>query len=243
LSYQPRLAFRRLSHTAACRRAGRHNAGHMFSTDSAGTWHLWHWVTRLGEAQVVVPLTLLIGLSRARNAETAADALRWIAALAMAVLLTAASKVAFIGWGIGSAALDFTGISGHAMFAAAVYPVLFSAIAPGTSRHAHAIAIAAGSLVAILVGTSRVVLGTHSVSEILAGWLVGGVACAAVLARRTPVPAAQLRTAVLVTAALWLTLMPGAGPTVDTHSIVTRLALKLSGHERPYTRTVLLRSR
>jgi membrane-associated phospholipid phosphatase len=216
----------------------------MFSTDFGGTWSFWYWVTRLGEAQVVVPLIVLIGLSRARNPETAADALRWMAALAIAVLLTIASKVAFIGWGIGSAALDFTGISGHAMFAAAVYPLLLSAVAGGTSQRAcvFALAIALGGLVAILVGVSRVVLGTHSVSEIVAGWLLGGIVTAAVIARRTAVPT-QLRATMFVAAALWLALMPAAGPTVDTHSIVTRLALELSGHERPYTRIDLLLSR
>jgi membrane-associated phospholipid phosphatase len=214
----------------------------MSSTDFAAPWHLWHLITRLGEAQVVVPLTLLIGLSRARAPEAAAQARRWIALLAMAVLLTAATKVAFIGWGIGSAALDFTGISGHAMFAAAVYPVLASAFADATSRRTHAFAIAAGILVALLVGISRFVLGTHSVSEILAGWLAGGLVAGAALAGQTPVPT-PLRTTVLATAALWLTLMPAAGPALDTHSVVTRAALKLSGHERPYTRSVLLHAR
>jgi membrane-associated phospholipid phosphatase len=217
----------------------------MFSTDFAGTWHFWHYwhlVTRLGEAQVVVPLTLLVGSCRARDPEAAAHARRWIAWLAIGVLLTAASKVAFIGWGIGSAALNFTGISGHAMFAAALYPVLLSAIDSATSRRAHAFAIAAGSLVALLVGVSRFVLGTHSASEIMAGWLAGGLVAAAALGLRTPLPA-PLRTTVFVTAALWLTLMPAAGPALDTHSVVTRLALKLSGHERPYTRGDLLRSR
>jgi membrane-associated phospholipid phosphatase len=198
-------------------------------------WYFWHFVTRLGEAQVVLPVALLIAVSRARAPESRTNAVRWIILFGAAVLLTAATKVAFIGWGIGSAALDFTGISGHAMFAAAAYPPLLATIASGTSRRTQRLAIAAGCVLALLVGLSRLVLGTHSISEILAGWLVGGLASCAVLARSTPLPA-QLRATMLLTAALWLTMMPATGPSLDTHSIVTRVALKLSGHERPYTR-------
>jgi membrane-associated phospholipid phosphatase len=214
----------------------------MFTSHLAGTWHFWHFVTRLGEVQVVLPLTLLTAVSRARSPEARTDALRWLALLGIAVLLTAASKVAFIGWGVGSAALNFTGISGHTMFAAAAYPPLLWAISDGTSPRANRLAIAAGCVLALLVGVSRYVLRTHSVSEILAGWLVGGLVSYAVLARGTTAPA-QLRATIFVTAALWLTLMPATGPALDTHSLVTRVALKLSGHERPYTRGTLLHVR
>jgi hypothetical protein len=70
---------------------------------------------------------------------------------------------------------------------------------------------------------------------------VGGVTSYAVLVRRTPLTT-ELRATIFVTAALWLRMMPAAGPTLDTHTIVTRVALKLSGHERPYTRGDLLRA-
>ena len=40
-----------------------------------------------------------------------------------------------IGWGIGWAPLDFTGFSGHAMFAAALMPLLLRlAAGPGSRR-------------------------------------------------------------------------------------------------------------
>jgi membrane-associated phospholipid phosphatase len=214
----------------------------MSSSLFPNTWQFWHAVTRLGEAQVVLPLTLLLVVSRARDPAARMDALRWMVLLGMAVLLTTASKLAFIGWGIGSAALDFTGISGHTMFAAAVYPPLLSIIGSGTSVRAHRFSIAVGCLLALLVGVSRFVLKAHSPTEILAGWLVGGVVSCAVLARGTPVPS-RLRAAMFATGALWLTLTPASAPALDTHSIVTRLALKLSGHERPFTRSDLLRGR
>jgi hypothetical protein len=211
----------------------------MFINDLPGIWRSWQVVTRLGEAQVVLPLFLVAAATQVQAPEGKSDALRWIALLGIAVVLTTASKVAFIGWGIGSAALNFTGISGHTMFAAAVYPPLLSVIGSGTSPRAHRSAVAVGCVLALLVGISRFVLGAHSESEVLAGWLVGGLVSCAVLARGTPVPL-QLRATVFLTGALWLTLTPATGPAVETHSMVTRLALKLSGHERPYTRSDLL---
>lgn len=211
----------------------------MFISDLPGIWHFWQVVTRLGEAQVVLPLFLLAAAARAQGPEARSDALRWIALLGIAVVLTAASKVAFIGWGIGSAALNFTGISGHTMFAAAVYPPLLSVIGSGTSPRGHRSAVAVGCVLALIVGVSRFVLGAHSESEVLAGWLVGGLVSGAALAKGTPVPL-QLRATMFVTGALWLTLTPATGAAVETHSMVTRLALELSGHERPYTRTDLL---
>jgi len=214
----------------------------MFSSHATTTWHFWHLVTRLGEAQVALPLALLMAASRARHAETRPGAFQWIALLAIAVLVTAATKLAFIGWGIGSPALNFTGISGHTMFAAAIYPPLLSALASGRSARTRHLAVGAGCIVALLVGVSRVVLATHSVSEVLAGWLAGGLVSVAVVGRGMSVPA-RLDVIIVAVAALWMTLMPAAAPTFDTHSLVTRMALQLSGHERPYTRRALLARR
>lgn len=209
----------------------------MFGSHATATWPFWHLVTRLGEAQVVVPLALFAAAMHARIPEARPGALRWITLLGLAILVTTATKVAFIGWGIGSAALDFTGISGHTMFAAAVYPPLFAAMASG--KAARRSAIGAGCLLALLVGISRVVLGAHSVSEVMAGWLAGGLVSLGAISSGIPVPA-RLGVAMLAAAALWMTLLPAAAQPIDTHSLVTRLALELSGRQHPFTRRALL---
>ena len=128
------------------------------------------------------------------------------------------------------------------MFAAAIYPPLLSALASGRSARTRHLAVGAGCIVALLVGVSRVVLATHSVSEVLAGWLAGGLVSVAVVGRGMSVPA-RLDVIIVAVAALWMTLMPAAAPTFDTHALVTRMALQLSGHERPYTRRALLARR
>ena len=213
----------------------------MFGIHLPETLRLWHWITRLGEAQAVLPPALLTALLRARRPDCRARALLWIVLLGTAVALTTASKVAFIGWGIGSADLDFTGISGHTMLAAAVYPVLLPALAGGVSVRTRRYALAAGCVIAILIGVSRYLLGAHSISEILAGWLAGGLVSSAVLTRRTTAPV-RTGPAMPLALALWLTLVAAATPPINTHAIVTRLALTASQRVHPYTRSAMLRN-
>ena len=210
----------------------------MFDSASLPFWHL---ITRLGEAQTVLPAALLAGFELHRQTHTRVLALWWMALLATAITLTTASKLAFIGWGIGWPALDFTGISGHAMFASAVYPLLFGTVLaprlPPAGRH---VALFAGCVLALLVGMSRVVIGVHSVSEVLAGLLVGGAVSALVLgiARLPRVLIGPVVPAVVV---LFVALMPAHAPASLAHPAVTRLALILSGSKAPFTRAGMLR--
>ena len=198
---------------------------------------MWHTITRLGEAQLLLPafaatLCWLAAWLRARR-----SAVVWLAAVGAAALLTTASKVAFIGWGIGYAPWDFTGISGHAMFAAAVLPLLCAAGA-GARPRVRLGAIVFGYLLAGLVAWSRVEVHAHSSSECWAGWLLGSLASAAALhvapppGRRVPLSLALLLVAGLLTGV-------AEAPPSRTHDAVTALSLWLSGRVTPYTREML----
>jgi membrane-associated phospholipid phosphatase len=210
----------------------------MFLTDPT---HLpvWHLVTRLGEAEILLPASLLAALALLRRAESRPLAAWWVALLGAGVVLTTASKIAFIGWGIGWPALDFTGISGHAMFSAAVYPLLFKLLVSGRSPRTRWLALGVGVALALLVGVSRVVVGAHSVSEVVAGLMVGGTASAGALAL-VRMPPTRLGPALPATVAVWLALMVVHAPASRTHTTVTRLALKLAGHSTPFTRSDLM---
>lgn len=64
--------------------------------------------------------------------------------------------------------------SGHAMLSAVVYLTLAALVARFTERkRLKAYALAAGVLVSILVGLSRVYLGVHWPTDVLAGWCLG----------------------------------------------------------------------
>ena len=81
--------------------------------------HLWYSITRLGGAGLTLPLALTIGLWLALG-YTWRLALAWLGLLAGAVGIVALTKIAFLGWGVGVRAWDFTGVSGHAMLSTAV---------------------------------------------------------------------------------------------------------------------------
>ena len=86
----------------------------------------WWWgqITRLGEAQILLPAMALALVWLWRQAGGRPLAVAWLLATGVAASITTVSKVAFLGFGVGHAPLDFTGFSGHAMFAAALMPVL-----------------------------------------------------------------------------------------------------------------------
>lgn len=200
----------------------------------------WHLLTRLGEAQILLPAALLAALSLLRRPEGRPLVAWWLTLLGFATLLTTASKVAFIGWGVGWPELNFTGISGHAMFAAAVYPLLLGTLNSRAGPAGRRLAVIAGAALALLVGASRIVIGAHSASEVVAGLLLGGAASTAALSL-IRLPRAWISPLIPTAAALWLTLTPAHAPPSQTHSMVTRLSLKLSGHTTPYTRAEMLR--
>ncbi len=204
----------------------------------------WLLVTRLGEAQILLPMVLAASLWLIWRRHAWPLVPWWWLLLGGAAGLTLATKLAFIGWGLGSAALDFTGISGHAMVAASVLPALFGLTASRAPRPARVLAWGAGAALAAMVALSRRVIGVHSASELVAGLALGALVSAAVFAamrrHRTPPSAPPWLPALML---LWFTGTPAAAPPLDTHGLVTRMALSLSGRDQPFTRAELLARR
>jgi len=193
----------------------------------------WHLFTRLGEAQILLPAMLAALLWLALSARDRRSAWRWAAATFVVALVTTITKVAFFGFEVGYAPLDYTGISGHAMFAAAVLPVLCAVAACGT-RWRNA-AVAFGYALAVLVAYSRLPVRAHSPAEALAGLLLGGLASALVL-RFTRLP--EQRAPLWLGAALsvWMLCLPLNAPPSFTHGMVVKLSLAVSGRTVPYSR-------
>lgn len=212
----------------------------MISWHATTTLHIWQLLTRLGDAQILLPAAAMTLLMLFAQAPTRRLALSWMALIMTAAVITTASKVAFMGWGIGWAAIDFTGVSGHAMFAAAIYPMLLVAFLSAPLRGRHRVPAALGFALALLVGVSRIEVGAHSWSEVLAGWAVGGAVSAAALAVCKTLP---LRILPIVPAVLlaWVAVMPFQLHASPTHSLVVRLAMSMSGNETPFTRSDLMR--
>src|SRR5688500_14227487 len=112
----------------------------------------WRHFTWLGDSGLLLPAALLIAVWLASARHTWPAAWAWVLIFGAASLVVLASKLAFLGWGIGSASLNFTGISGHTMLSAAVWPVALWLVASrGTHRLRVALAIA-GWLLAAGIG-------------------------------------------------------------------------------------------
>ena len=212
----------------------------------------WLAVTRLGEAQILLPAfcagalwlafarpagargRLAEGNPHAHDHPARLSALRWVTGITATTAVTTVSKVAFLGFGYGIASLDFTGFSGHSMYAWSILPVL-GAIVAGRRG------VPVGVALALLITWSRVLLGAHSWSEAIAGMTLGIAAAwwtlADYLAHPGAVRAPWWLPLLLVA---WLTVLPTKAPPSRTHSLVVSISLKLSGRARPYTRFELL---
>src|SRR4051812_24291575 len=115
----------------------------------------WEHISALGGLGV----TALIGLAIAAwlvGARCWRLALTWCLLFGAAMLAAVASQVLFIGWGMGLRTLDFTGFSGHATRAAAVYPVAAFLLLERRPWWLRGAAVACAALLAAAVALARV---------------------------------------------------------------------------------------
>jgi membrane-associated phospholipid phosphatase len=199
----------------------------------------WTTLTDFGDSALLVPSAILIllwlTLQRAWR-----PALSWGLAFVAAALLVAASKIAYLGWGVGVPSLTFRGASGHAMLATSVFGTLGVLVGHGRPVRLRAAAWMASFGLAAAVGLSRVVLQAHSPSEVVAGCALG--AGVVLIATRSFGPATvplatpagpQRRRGVLMLGVLSLALLLH-GQRAPSQALIEALALQLSGHDRLY---------
>jgi membrane-associated phospholipid phosphatase len=202
----------------------------------------WTSLTHFGAAGAILPLVALVALGLWLEGWRRVVAI-WGLALALGVAVVLASKVAFTGWGIGSAALNFTGISGHTMLASAVFPVLLGWLLQQCNRRRQGlwIGLLLGLLIGAIVGYSRIMVGAHSWSEVALGWCFG--AAIAAVAWRTmrfdsaaAAPVLLIRLAIVPALVGLLAMHQTMAAKLPAHEWEVRLALALSGRDHPYVR-------
>ncbi|QBE67488.1 phosphatase PAP2 family protein [Pseudoduganella lutea] len=194
----------------------------------------WMALSALGGMSVTGPLGIAVAVWLLAG-RTWRLSLSWCLLFGIGMLLVVATKVAWYGWGIGIPEWKFAGLSGHAMRACAVYPVVFYLMflkARPTVRHA---AMGAGTLLAVLVSVSRLPVQAHSLSEVVLGGAVGlAVAAAFVMVARSERPVIVGR--VLVALCVPLVLVMPFTKQVPAEQWVRQVAMHLSGKE-PAKRT------
>ena len=184
----------------------------------------WRTLSALGDSRWLLPmaLVLLIILPRA----DARLKWRWLLAIAVTAGVTLASKLAFMGWGIGIKSVHFTGFSGHAAMSSVIYPVV-GALLAGTSKLPRRIGLVIGVLLATAIAWSRIPLHAHSLSEVIAGLMLG-LGCST-WAMHTAGPSSRPNAVAAAAAVLAGMVLPLALPDVHTHQLVIALAKLISG--------------
>lgn len=200
-------------------------------------------ITWFGDSGFLLPAALWIAVWLGIRGPTRPLALLWILLFGFGGSLIAASKIAFLGWGIGSTSLNFTGFSGHTAIAASVWPV---ACWLAVSRWEHRVRVGAavlGWLFAAFIGVTRLALDAHSVSEVVAGYALGMGISGTFLwwQHRLPHPRISWTLVLLSLATPVLFLRPGTP--APTQGLLEVIAVRMAGIERPFTRADLLAGR
>ena len=203
----------------------------------------WHSLTWFGDSGFLLPAALWIAVWLGIRSATRPSALLWVVLFCVGGSLIAGSKIAFLGWGIGSATLNFTGFSGHAAISASVWPVACWLTA---SRYEHRVRIAAASLgllFAALIGASRLAIYAHSKSEVAAGFALGVAVSGIFLWQQHRLPHPRVSwTLVLLSLATPIFFLRPGNP-APTQGALEVIAMRLAGTDRVYTRADLLARR
>ena len=197
---------------------------------------IWHTLSWLGDSLMLLPLaSVLISIGLWHRQPWASP---WCYGLVVTGLTTLTSKIAFLGWGLGIARLDFTGFSGHAAMSAAVWPVACYVAMP--SRRSRAWSAVVGLLLAAFIAYSRLPLNAHSWSEIVGGWMIGALTSISTV---IAISRSSFRISAWV---LPWALAAGIGlfsalPNVHIHEMVVQLAKSLAGTAKEFDRSALRR--
>jgi membrane-associated phospholipid phosphatase len=196
----------------------------------------WMQITSVADTVVTVPAAATIGLWLIAG-RAPRMALWWCALFSIGLGLVAATKIAYVGWGIGISEFEFTGMSGHAMRATAVFPVVCYLVLQKSSASIRASGVLLGVLFGILVGISRVALNVHSVSDVVAGCFIGGAVSLGFIWISRGLPRLHLNRWIIALGLSALLPTSYASP-APTSRWVNAVALYLSGNDVPYERKV-----
>lgn len=160
-------------------------------------------------------------------------ALCWCVMFAAGLSVVAVSKIAFLGWQAGVPSLDFHALSGHALRATAVLPVLFFVVLQGTPTYWRTGGVLLGIGGSVGLAVLLVHFQFHTASEVVASVLLGAIVSLGYIHVAAKHPAPRItRWTVPVSMIVFIAVF-SVKPSVITHRLVD-VALYLSGRERPY---------
>ncbi|AUV52815.1 hypothetical protein B1209_08240 [Raoultella planticola] len=202
----------------------------------------WQWVSFFGDSTVLLPSAAAVFMVLFLRRPSRQIAWQWGLLFGITGAIVSASKLAFMGWGIGIRELDFTGFSGHTALSTAFWPIFLWLLCARGSIVLRRTAMVIGYLLAILVGYSRLAIHAHSPSEVIAGLLLGacGSALFLLLQRNSSrVVDAQLSWGGVLSLIIIPVVLLNTGAKAPTQSLLGEIAVKLGPLEKPFTRADL----
>jgi membrane-associated phospholipid phosphatase len=163
---------------------------HVRTKGEGSVLHSIHYITDFGDQAVVLPLAIAIALLFALS-EWRRGAFAWTAAIGGTLGLILFMKLSFLACAHLVPEARLRSPSGHTAAAAVVYGGLIAMVIRSTwdnKRWALPCTVVIAALVAVIFGASRVILGLHSIAEVLVGGAIGvGGAVSYVVLAGTPV--------------------------------------------------------
>lgn len=150
------------------------------------------YLTDFADQAVILPLVFAVAIALAVQGWRS-GALTWLLAVAGTFTATLIFKLVFLSCSPVFGPLDIHSPSGHVAAAAVVTGGLAVMLS-----HRRTSILPAAMLAAIVIGVSRLVLGTHTLPEVLFGALIGMAGAAALLRFASPPPRLRLTPLILV---------------------------------------------
>lgn len=201
----------------------------------------WRTLTYFGDSMLLIPTAVIIALVLPWKSDNRRTVWYWLLAFGLAGLIVSLSKILFLGFGIGSARFNFTGFSGHSAMSATLWPVMMWLISGRWPRRWRMLTIGIGYAIPLMVGFSRLVMHAHSVSEVLAGLLLGFTLSSAFLLSQRDTALKGFSAIQVAIAFLVPVLLLSHGRVATTQQFLERFSADLAGLEKPFTRADLFR--
>lgn len=207
------------------------------------SWHILHILTYFGDSMLLIPTAVIMAILITWKNSDRRAVWYWALAFCAAGTIVSLSKIAFLGFGIGSARFNFTGFSGHSAMSATLWPVMLWLLSGRLKDNARTFAVAIGYLIPLMVGASRLVLNYHSTSEVISGLILGFTLSTAFLVSQRRSELQGFSTGQLCIALLLPLLLLGQGRLATTQQFLQRLSVQIAGTDHAWTRAELLKLR
>ncbi|CAI0867130.1 phosphatase PAP2 family protein [Serratia ficaria] len=199
----------------------------------------WHFLTFFGDSTLLLPSAAIVFIILILSPASRKPTWQWVLLFGGVGAVVCISKLAFMGWGIGSREFDFTGFSGHSALSASIWPVMLWLLTGKCSPVIRRLAIAVGYLLALAVGYSRLMIHVHSTSEVITGLTLGFIVSSTFLLLQRGAEPPRLSYRKIAVAVAVPLLLINTGKAAPTQGLLEQIAVTISPASKPFTRADL----